>query len=119
MKVLIVEDELLIAKVYSIHLTRAGHQVLATVTNPTDAWQKLNELKPDIVLLDVQLKGGADGISFARSMREKCQCPIIFTTGNSYSRTLEATSDIANCAVLTKPVEVDVLMRKMTEMCRK
>jgi DNA-binding response OmpR family regulator len=116
MKVLIVEDELLIAKVYTMHLKKKGHDVLGVCTNPVDAEKILSQHTPDIILMDVQLKGGADGISFARKVRESMHVPILFTTGNSYTKTMEIISDIPHSDVMTKPVEIELLVRRMHAM---
>ncbi|MBX7094149.1 MAG: response regulator [Flavobacteriales bacterium] len=118
MKVLIVEDELLIAKVYSIHFSKSGVQVIATVTHPDDAIEIMKNETPDAIILDVQLKGGADGIGFARLLRKSWNGPIVFTTGNSYIKTNQDISDIPNCFVMTKPVESELLLRKIREMMK-
>lgn len=116
MKILIVEDELLIARVYAIHLKSAGHTVLGSVTHPDPARELISKELPDALVLDINLKGGADGIAFARELRETYSFPILFTTGNSKIRTLEEVSDISNCDVMSKPIEVTALIKRLKEM---
>ncbi|MFN3341582.1 MAG: response regulator [Flavobacteriales bacterium] len=116
MKVLIVEDELLIAKVYSILLKKEGHQVIASVTHPDAARASIETEIPDAVVLDINLKGGANGIAFARELRAKYSFPILFTTGNSKILTQEAIADISNCDVMSKPVEAPLLLKRLLEM---
>jgi len=104
-KILIVEDQRILASVYSMLLSKKGYNVkIATTVN--DALSTAREISPDIIIMDVQLNEKLTGIDIARQLRaEGYNCPIIFTTGNLYKQTKQEVADIDNCSVLIKPVE--------------
>jgi DNA-binding response OmpR family regulator len=106
-KVLIAEDELIIAKVYSRILSKEGFDV-KNVTNGIDAQRIFEEFMPDIAILDIQLKGNLTGIDVALKIRETSQIPIVFTTGNSAATTEKIISDIPHKHLLSKPVDYTI-----------
>jgi DNA-binding NarL/FixJ family response regulator len=82
-KVLIVEDESLIAMCLTDILTDAGFIITDIATNADDAMSSLLKNKPDIVLLDVFIKGCINGILLAKYINENFQIPFFFVTANS------------------------------------
>jgi DNA-binding NtrC family response regulator len=117
MNILIVEDELLIAKVYSIHLKQAGHTVCGTFTNEKDTLNYLSTHDDlDLIIMDVQLKGGGDGVALTLKIHETKKIPVIFTTGNPLSRIAEQTNQLSNVKLLIKPVDPNVLLKMVSEM---
>lgn len=119
MTALIVEDELLISLVYKQVLEKNKHQVIAIVSNTTDASIELEKHNPDVIILDIFLKGTQNGIEWTRKIREYNNTPVIFTTGNSLQKTIEETKDITNCLVLCKPIETDTLLFQLEKMTKK
>lgn len=108
-KILIAEDELLIAKVLRMQLEREGYEV-ENVVDASAAVQKAKEWQPEIIILDVYLKNGSSGIEAGKEIRKlQIDAPILFTTGNSLEATLIEIKSIANSHILTKPVEFEVL----------
>jgi DNA-binding response OmpR family regulator len=104
-KILIAEDQRIIASVYSLMLSKKGYDVTIT-TNASDAFNKTKELNPKAIIMDVQLNGTLTGIDIARKLRQDgYDCLIIFTTGNLRENTILDVADINNCNVLIKPVE--------------
>jgi DNA-binding response OmpR family regulator len=104
-KILIVEDQKIIARVNSLLLTKKGFQVTISV-NANDAIAKTRELDPRLILMDVQLNEALTGIDVAIIIRaEGFVCPIIFTTGNLLEETKSQVAKITNCQVLIKPVD--------------
>lgn len=115
-KILIAEDELLIAKVLKLVLEKKQFEVMH-VTDGEAAEKYVSTFKPDIILLDVFLKNNTCGIKVAESVREKGEnCPIIFTTGNSYEQTKSDIKNISNCHLMIKPIDIDQLLDLMQEM---
>jgi DNA-binding response OmpR family regulator len=103
-RILVVEDQKIIASVYSIMLAKKGYDV-TIATNINDAHTKAKELSPELIIMDVQLNEQLTGIDLARQLRsEGCDCSIIFTTGNLHKHTMQEVADINNCSVLIKPV---------------
>jgi len=110
-KILIAEDELLIAKVLRMQLEKLGYEV----QNVVDSHQAISsalEFKPDLIILDVFLKNNTTGIDSAMKIRELgINTPIVFTTGNSYDDTIEFVSKIQYSMILSKPVEFEHLLQ--------
>lgn len=110
-KILIVEDELLIAKVLRMQLENLGFEV----DNVVDGHQAIlitQEMKPDLIILDNYLKNDTIGIQVGIKLREMGEnIPIIFVTGNSFDQMVKETSSIENSFVLSKPVVFDQLIQ--------
>lgn len=81
-KILIVEDEMIIAANISLQLEQLGHEVTGIVPRGEDALKQLEISKPDILLLDINLKGTLDGIETAQAMQKNYNIPIIYLTAN-------------------------------------
>ncbi|WP_179008460.1 LytR/AlgR family response regulator transcription factor [Winogradskyella forsetii] len=81
-KILIVEDEMVIAANISLQLTELGYEVTGIIPRGEDALIHLEDNKPDILLLDINLKGKLDGIETALVMQQTCNIPIIYLTAN-------------------------------------
>lgn len=81
-KILIVEDEMIIAANISLQLTELGYEVTGIVSRGEDALKQIETNKPDILLLDINLKGALDGIKTAKAMQKNNNIPIIYLTAN-------------------------------------
>lgn len=104
-KILIVEDELIIAKVLSLQLEKNGYNT-EMATKVEDAIAKVKVYNPDYIVMDIFLKNNGSGFEAAKIIRELgVNVPIIFTTGNSQETTQEIIKGITNCYLLIKPVE--------------
>ncbi len=88
-KVLIVEDESIVAIDLRTRLEAHGYEVIKHVLTGRDAIKYAVELNPDIILMDIHLKDDIDGIEAANSIREQIQVPIIFLTAYADNDTLE------------------------------
>lgn len=77
-RILVVEDEAIIAKDIKNSLKEMGYEVLAVVDTGEMAIKKVEDDKPDLVLMDVALKGEIDGIKAATQVRSRFNIPIIF-----------------------------------------
>jgi two-component system, cell cycle sensor histidine kinase and response regulator CckA len=100
-KILIVEDEVLIAEDLRLILQRMGHQVVGTASSGTEAIEKANKLHPDLVLMDVRLQGVIDGVEAARRIRSTADIPIIYVT--AYASVLASLDLNDRCTRLAKP----------------
>ena len=81
-KILIVEDEMIIAANISLQLTQLGYEVTGIVPRGEDALIHIADIKPDILLLDINLKGKLDGIETAKIMQKTYNIPVIYLTAN-------------------------------------
>ena len=102
-KILIVEDEMIIAANTSLQLTNLGYEVSGIVSRGEDALLHIKENLPDIVLLDIQLKGELDGIETAHQMQKDFNIPIIYLTSNVDEAHFERAKRTNPSAFISKP----------------
>ena len=101
--ILIVEDELLIAKNLSHKLESLGYQIVGIVSCGADAIQRAGEMKPDLILMDIVIKGDIDGIETALIINQKFDIPIIYTTAYADDETLQRAENTGSYGYLLKP----------------
>ncbi|MCM8569364.1 LytTR family transcriptional regulator DNA-binding domain-containing protein [Gramella jeungdoensis] len=82
-KILIVEDEMIIAANISLQLNELGYEVTGIVPRGEEALMHIKTETPDILLLDINLKGSLDGIETALKMQETHDIPVIYLTANA------------------------------------
>ncbi len=88
-KILVVEDERITAEDIKSGLEDAGYNVAALVSSGKDAIIKAGELKPDLVLMDIKLKGKMDGIEAAEKIKLLYDIPVIYLTAYSDEYTVQ------------------------------
>jgi CheY-like chemotaxis protein len=115
-RILIVEDELLIIEDLKNKLRRLGHNVAAQATSGDVAVQKAIETKPDLVLMDVRLRGSMNGIEAARRIRELHEVPIVYVTAHA-AAVGEYVDPQQRHFVLTKPFSMTQLKAVVTAAC--
>ncbi|MBS1598332.1 MAG: response regulator [Bacteroidetes bacterium] len=101
-KILIVEDEFIVADDLQLTLIHAGYDVLDIATSVKEAMIMIAEEAPGLVLLDIQLKGAQNGISLAKTLREK-GIPFIYLSANSNNKIIEAVNETKPNGFLVKP----------------
>ena len=104
-RILVVEDESIVAMEIEDRLQGLGYQVLAVIPSGEEAIQKTEELKPDLILMDIMLQGDLDGIETSHQILQKNDLPIIFLTAHSDAATLERAKKTAPFGYLIKPFE--------------
>ncbi|SFN86614.1 two component transcriptional regulator, LytTR family [Bizionia echini] len=102
-KILIVEDEMIIAANISLQLTNLGYDVTGIIPRGEEALIHIKENKPDILLLDIQLKGAIDGIEMAQIMQQDYDIPIIYLTANTDDTHFEKAKTTNPHAFISKP----------------
>jgi PAS domain S-box-containing protein len=110
-KILIVEDEQIVAKNIEKRLTGAGYQVVASVSTGEEAIEKVKSTAPDIILMDIKLKGKIDGIETADILRKNYQLPVIFLTSYTDEETFQRAKNTEPFGYLIKPFETKDLNR--------
>lgn len=108
-KILLVEDDWIIAKEITLSLNDLGFEVVGNFDAGEDALKKIPELKPDIILLDIGLSGEMTGIDTAREIKRQYQVPFIFLTALADSTTIEQAKLTEPYAYLVKPVKAETL----------
>ena len=110
-KILIAEDEQIVAKNIEKRLTADGYQVVASVSTGEDAIEKAKLYSPDIILMDIKLKGKIDGIETADILRRNFQLPVIFLTSYADEETFQRAKSTEPFGYLIKPFDNKELNR--------
>jgi two-component system, sensor histidine kinase and response regulator len=104
-KILITEDEILIAREIEIALQDLGYTVVGLASDGEAALAKVAETKPDLVLMDVVIQGEQDGIETAQRIRDQFQIPIIFLTAYADANTLQRAKITEPFGYVLKPFQ--------------
>ena len=104
-KILIVEDDMIIGAKISMQLTNLGYEVTGIIPRGEEAIVHVTQNKPDIVLLDINLKGDLDGIETATKMQETANIPIIYVTANTDEATFNRAKETRPYAFIGKPIK--------------
>jgi DNA-binding LytR/AlgR family response regulator len=102
-KILIVEDEMIIAANISLQLSALGYEVTGIIPRGEEALEHVKQNKPDIVLMDIQLKGEIDGIETVRLMQQQQDIPVIYLTANADDAHFAKAKDTHPYAFISKP----------------
>lgn len=104
-KILIVEDDMIIGAKVSMQLTLLGYEVTGIIPRGEEAIMHVEETQPDIVLLDINLKGTLDGIETAQAMQKIGDIPIIYVTANTDEATFNRAKETRPYAFIAKPIK--------------
>jgi DNA-binding LytR/AlgR family response regulator len=112
-KILIVEDEMLIGAKISMFLSELGYEVTGILPRAEEALNHIQENSPDIALLDIHLKGDMDGIALAQTLMQTHRIPVVFLTANSDDSTFQRAKTAQPYAFLSKPFNKTDLQRAL------
>lgn len=104
-KILVVEDEVLIAEHIKDYLISLGLNNVSMVHNKKHALEAIDHIRPDLVLLDIHLQDPLDGIELAKLIDEKKHIPYIFITANSDLFVVQKATLTKPAAYITKPIK--------------
>lgn len=102
-KILIVEDEMIIAANISLQLSDLGYEVTGILPKGEEALIQIQEEIPDIVLMDIQLKGELDGIETAHLMQVEHNIPVIYLTANADDANFNRAKETHPYGFISKP----------------
>ena len=102
-KVLIVEDESLVAMEIESTLKKEGHYVCAVVDSGEEAVNEARKCRPDVVLMDIYLSGSVDGIEACRRIKALGDIPVVFLTAYSDKKTVDEAIECKPDGYLVKP----------------
>ena len=108
-KILIIEDELIIAEDLSDMLEEMGYEVTGIASDWDEAQLLFDQTKPDIATIDIMLAGEKDGIAVAKSFNEKKKIPFVFLTSHTDKETVERAKKAKPSSFLVKPFTKDAL----------
>ena len=104
-KILVVEDETIVAWDIQNILESFGYIVSAVVDSGQDAIQKAAETNPDLVLMDIRLQGEMDGVEAAEQIRLRFNIPIVYVTAHADSKTLQRAKITEPFGYIVKPFQ--------------
>jgi len=102
-KLLIADDEAIIAMQLSDYLTSAGYDVIGTVSSGEESLRAARKLSPDLILMDIIMPGGMDGIEAARKINRELDIPVIFLTSFADEKLVERAKSAGPYGYLLKP----------------
>ncbi|MBI5801817.1 MAG: response regulator [Verrucomicrobia bacterium] len=124
-RILIVEDEGIIAQDLQVTLGKLGYQVPGIASTGEGAIEMATDLQPNLVLMDIVLWGGMDGVEAAAHIRERLHIPVIFLTAHSDTATLQRAKVTGPHGYLVKPlverelrIGIEMALHKHAMECR-
>jgi CheY-like chemotaxis protein len=110
-KILIVEDEAITAKGLKKELEESGYDVLKPIAKGEEAVPVALDENPRLILMDIRLAGGLDGIEAAEKILLKKDIPIVYMTGYATEGIKERALKTHPLAFLEKPVDINIIER--------
>lgn len=108
-RILIVEDQRINAERLRINLEQLGYETCGIVARGEEAVQKAEDTRPDLILMDIRLKGEVDGIEAAQRVRSRLNIPIVFLTAHADERAIDRAKTAEPYGYLVKPYRVEEL----------
>lgn len=116
MKVMIVEDEALIALLLERHVNSLGSTVVANVSRGEDVLTQFENHHPDLVLMDIRLAGAMTGLDAARQLVARGPVKIAFMTAYGTEDIVGEIESIPHVAYMKKPVSTETLRQLITAL---
>jgi PAS domain S-box-containing protein len=101
--ILIVDDERVVAKGLEVTLQAMGHEVIEAVASADDAIRSATNRRPDLVLMDIRIKGELDGVQCAHVLRERFGVPVVYLTAHVDDESVARAMATEPAAYLLKP----------------
>jgi two-component system, response regulator PdtaR len=115
-RVLVIEDEPLIAMDIAATLEELGYEVSGFAQTADEAMAHIEALSPDLITLDVNLGRGREGLTIAAELRSIGRLPILFVTGQAEHDIAEFARDLGAAAVALKPISSTTLERALSNL---
>jgi DNA-binding response OmpR family regulator len=117
-KILIIEDETIISFGYRLQLEQMGMDVMGMARSSDEARTLMSSERPDIILMDVYLKGEMNGLELADRIHANDEIPIIFLTASTKPEVVDGIRALKGCHYLSKPIDPDSLSGLLHTMVR-
>jgi len=108
-KILLVEDEGVVALDIEQRLERLGYSVVGVADSGRVALELARSQRPDLVLMDIRIRGELDGVDLARELSTRYELPVVFLTGNADEATLRRALEAEPYGYVLKPFELRTL----------
>lgn len=104
-RILVVEDEQIVAMDIKRHLGKLGYDVCGTASKGEDALKLAEQVRPDLVLMDIRLQGEMDGITAAQALHDNQQIPVVYLTAHADESTFQRAKVTEPYGYILKPFE--------------
>ena len=118
-KVLILEDEMIFAMDLAQRLKSEGYETCELTATGEKALENCEKQRPDIALIDINLRGNMSGIRTAKEIRSRFSIPVIFMTGYADAKTREDAEIVEPAGYFTKPLEIGKLIETIESAVKK
>lgn len=112
-KILVVEDENIIAMDIRYTLRNLGYDVCGVVSSGEESVEKASSMNPDLILMDIKLKGNVDGVSAAQKIQSRQNIPVLYLTAYGDENTLNRLDKTKPFDYIHKPFEERELQFKI------
>jgi|GEM_PF-3940230 len=117
--VCIVEDEWIVSMELQEHLRNMGFDIVGPFDEGVKALNSFNQLRPDLVLMDIKIKGEIDGIETTEKINKKYKVPVVYVTANTDETTLKRALNTNPFGVINKPYDVNELKKTIDTVLKK
>ena len=117
--IMVVEDEGVVSIDIRNMLKKAGYSIAAVAFQGDEAVEKAELSAPDIVLMDIGLKGEIDGIEAAKKIRDRFQIPVVFLTGFADKVTMTKAQEVNPAGFIIKPINEEELKKTLEDILKK
>jgi CheY-like chemotaxis protein len=108
-KVLIVEDDKVILSIARWRLSNLGYEICGSAATGAEALDNVAKMQPDIVLMDITLKGEMDGIETAKRIKKNFNIPVIFVSSHTEGEIITRAREVGPAGFVKKPFDDDSL----------
>lgn len=108
--VVIIEDEALIAANLEMLLEEAGCTVVGWAVDAAEAWALVEAHRPEVAIVDIQLRNGDDGIALAAELHERFATEVIFVTAQTDPATVARAKEVKHRAYVSKPYTPNTIL---------
>lgn len=115
MKILIVEDEPLVAMLTETRLLKNGYEVAGICASGEEAINEAEKLIPDLVIMDIFLEGRMDGIEATAHLNKHLDIPVIYLTGNTDIKTFDRARETRHYGYYEKPLSAAEFSKAVKE----
>lgn len=112
-KVMIVEDDFIIRMFIEKVVKSLGADIVGKASESLEAIELCKQCLPDLILMDIGIRGKIDGIETTRQIKQNCKTEVIYLTGNSDEKTLERAKETGPYGFIFKPIDELKLVREL------
>lgn len=112
-KIFIVEDDSIIKLLITTLIESMGHTIAGTAASMESALPRIHQSEPDLLILDIGLKGEQDGIALGSRLQDSTSIPFIYVTGNSDTSTIQRARLTDPLGFIFKPFDENGFVREL------